>query len=107
MTAPGGTRPRFELAFDRARSPYPMPAPGAPLRLAFVGQSTFFEATSLDEQSARIQTRFFEHRRHREQEPLIAGLRDFDPHVVIVFRPELIAPGLFADLRAATLGFLT
>ena len=100
-------RPRFGLTFDRAGSPYPVPAPGAPLRLAFVGQSTFFEATSLHERTRRIETRFFEHRRHREQEPLIAGLRDFDPHVVVVFRPELIAPSLFADLRAATLGFMT
>lgn len=97
------------LIIERMARPvaYPMPAAGAPLRLAFVGQSTFFEATSLDEQSSRIHTRFFEHRRHKDQEPLIAGLRAFDPHVVIVFRPELIQEGLFADLPAATLGFLT
>lgn len=100
-------RPRFALSFDSVRSPYPVPRPGAPLRLAFVGQSTFFVATSLQEQSARIQTAFFEFRRHREPEPLIAGLRQFDPHIVIVFRPELIPSGLFGDLRAATLGFMT
>jgi hypothetical protein len=107
MAATVTRRARFGLAFERAGSPYPTPPAGAPLRLAFVGQATFFQPTSLDEQSPRIHTRFFEHRQNREQGPLIAGLREFNPHVVIVFRPELIAPGLFQGLRAATLGFLT
>jgi hypothetical protein len=107
MTPTVTRRPRFGMTFERENSPYPMPPAGAPLRLAFVGQSTFFVATSLDEDSPRIKTRFFEFRRHADPEPLIAGLREFDPHVVIVFRPELIPDGLFADLRAATLGFMT
>src|SRR5260221_347632 len=46
-------RPRFPYSFDHAGSPYPTPAPGAALRIAFVGQSTYFRATSLDEQSER------------------------------------------------------
>jgi hypothetical protein len=75
--------------------------------MAFVGQSTYFVATSLDEQSPRIETRYFEFREGRDPDLLIAGLREFDPHVVTVFRPELIPTGLFHGLRAATLGFVT
>ena len=37
----------------------------------------------------------------------MAALDDFRPHVVIVFRPEIIPAGLFHGLDAATLGFLT
>lgn len=100
-------RPRFNFSFDRASSPYPTPAPGSPLRLTFVGQSTFFQATSLDERSDRIHTSFVEFRHGRDPAELEAGLREHDPHVVVVFRPELIPAGMFHGARFATLGFLT
>ena len=100
-------RPRFPYSWERSRSPYPTPPSGAPLRLAFVGQSTFFQATSLDEHSSRIDTTFIEFRHGRDAGELEAALRDHDPHVVIVFRPELIPAGLFHGARFATLGFLT
>src|SRR3954469_18347205 len=99
-------RARFPYSFDHAGSPYPTPAPGAALRIAFVGQSTYFRATSLDEQSDRVRTTYIEFREGRDPEDLMAALRDFDPHVVVVFRPELIPPGLFHNQRFAALGFL-
>ncbi len=38
---------------------------------------------------------------------MLAELQAWRPHVVLVFRPEIVPAGLFANLRAATLGFLT
>src|SRR3954447_11046491 len=100
-------RARFPYSFDHAGSPYPTPAPGAALRIAFVGQSTYFRATSLDEQSDRVRTTYVEFREGRDPKDLMAALRDHDPHVVVVFRPELIPPGLFHGQCFAALGFLT
>ena len=100
-------RPRFGYSFDYGGSPYPPPPGGAALRIAFVGQSTYFRATSLDEQSDRVRTTYVEFREGRDADDLMAALRDHDPHVVIVFRPELIPPGLFHGQRFAALGFLT
>jgi hypothetical protein len=89
------------------RGPYPTPRAGAALRLAFVGQATFFEACALSEQSARVRTRFFEFRAGGDADAMLAHVGAFAPHVVIVFRPEVLPPGVFAGLRAAVLGFLT
>src|SRR3954447_6750584 len=77
------------------------------LRLAFVGQRTFFEACALADGSTRLRTAFFEFRKGADAEHLMTELRAFAPHVVLVFRPEIIPAGLFAGLRAATLGWLT
>jgi hypothetical protein len=89
------------------RGPYPVPRLGATLRLAFVGQSTYFEACALHEQSERIVTRFVEFRAGADADAMLAQVQAFAPHVVIVFRPEILPPGIFAGLRAAVLGFLT
>ncbi len=79
-----------------------------PLRLAFVGQSTFFEACVLAPGvDPRLEPRFHEFRQGGDADALMPRLRAFDPDVVIVFRPEIIPAGAFAGLRAATLGFLT
>jgi hypothetical protein len=95
------------LVFSRAELPYRAPALGAPLRLAFVGQSTFFEACAMHERSARVVTRFVDFRHGADAEAMLADVHAFQPHAVVVFRPEIIPRGAFADLRAATLGFLT
>jgi hypothetical protein len=95
------------LALSRIDVPYPVPAPGVPLRLAFVGQSTFFEACALDERSARVTTRFIEFRQGSDPAAMRAELDRMRPHAVVVFRPEIVPSGLFAGLRAATVGFLT
>jgi len=75
--------------------------------VAFVGQTTFFEACSLQAPAAGLIPRFFEFRAGGDGEALLAGLREFVPHVAVVFRPEVVPPGLFAELPAVTLGFLS
>jgi len=102
-TAPRSTRP----SFDRGGGPYPTPPPGAPLRLAFVGQGTFFEACALTQQARDLATRFVEFRQGGAVDAMLGALRAWHPHVVLVFRPEIVPAGAFADLDAATLGFLT
>src|SRR3954452_6140938 len=87
--------------------PFAAPPAGVPLRLAFVGQRTFFEACALTSEHGAVRTAFFEFRKGADGDHLMTELRSFRPHVVLVFRPEIIPAGLFADLRAATLGWLT
>jgi hypothetical protein len=86
---------------------HPPPRPGDALRLAFVGQQTFFEACALDERSARAVTTFVEFRQGADAEAIRAALDAFAPHAVVVFRPEIVPAGAFDGLRAATIGFLT
>ncbi|HEV2062444.1 MAG TPA: hypothetical protein VGR12_06290 [Solirubrobacteraceae bacterium] len=87
--------------------PYPTPPAGRPLRLAFVGQRTFFEVCALGDERPDVHTRFLEFRRHGDAGALRRDLDAFAPHVVVVFRPEIVPAGTFRGLRAATLGFLT
>jgi len=76
--------------------------------LAFVGQSTFFEACALDQGvHPRFATTFHEFRHGGDVDALIAALGRAAPDVVIVFRPEIIPAGAFADLPLLTVGFLT
>jgi hypothetical protein len=95
------------LVISRADLPYRAVPVGAPLRLAFVGQSTFFEACALDEHSARLSTRFVEFRAGADADAMVAAVRDHRPHAVVVFRPEIVPRGVFAALRVPTLGLLT
>jgi hypothetical protein len=87
--------------------PYRLPSLRAPLRVAFVGQSTFFQACALEGDAEGLRGTFVEHRGGADINALMAALAAVDPHVVLVFRPEIIPPGAFAGLRAATVGFLT
>lgn len=75
--------------------------------MAFVGQTTFFAACSLEAPAGGLVPRFFEFRAGGDGDALLAGLRAFVPHVAVVFRPEVIPHGLFAELPAVTLGFLS
>lgn len=84
------------------RRPY-----GGPLRVAFVGQTTFFAACALQEPAGGLFPRFFEFRAGGDGGELLAALRAFVPHVVVVFRPEVVPHGLFAELPTVTLGFLS
>jgi hypothetical protein len=97
----------MSLDFDCAGLPYPTPAAGEQLRLALVGQRTYFEACALGDECRAITTRYIDFRYDANAKALVAALDDFRPHVVIVFRPEIIPAGLFSGLEAATLGFLT
>jgi hypothetical protein len=89
------------------RPPYPLPPRGAPLRLAFVGQSTFFRACALGDELAGVRTTFIDFRKDDDAERMRAAVEAFAPHAVIAFRPEIVPAGLFAGLRAPILGFLT
>jgi hypothetical protein len=72
-----------------------------------VGQRTFFEACALQGSVRELHGAFFEFRKGGDADRLLAELAVFRPHAVIVFRPEVIPPGCFHSLRAATLGWLT
>ncbi len=84
-----------------------MPRFGEPLRLAFVGQQTYFEACALHERSARVRTTYVDFREGADAEAMRAALDRFAPHAVIVFRPEIVPAGAFDGLGALTIGFLT
>jgi hypothetical protein len=77
------------------------------VRLASVGQGTYFEACSLDTGRHSFAPQFFEYRAGGDAARLVAELRAFDPGVIVVFRPEIIPAGALHGLRALTLGFLT
>lgn len=85
----------------------PRPRFGEPLRLAFVGQQTYFEACALSEVSARVRTTYVDFREGADPVAMRAALDRFAPHAVIVFRPEIVPAGTFDGLRALTVGFLT
>lgn len=90
-----------------AASPHPTPPPGEPLRVAFVGQQTYFAACAMEQATDRHAPVFLDFRAGADPDRLRSALEAADPHVVVVFRPEIIPAGLLADLPAATLGFLT
>ena len=77
------------------------------MRVAFVGQSTYFQACALEEHSRRLETSFVEFRAGGDAERMRARLDAFAPHAVVVFRPESVPTGALADLRAPVVGFLT
>lgn len=82
---------------------------GDPIRVAFVGQETYFAQCALHEAAGNLKPRFFDFRAGvgEDAAALRDALDDWGAHVVVVFRPEIVPPGAFAGLRAATLGFVT
>jgi hypothetical protein len=82
-------------------------APGDRLRVAFVGQAVYFEQCSLQVPAGGLEPSYIDFRAAAPTEQLIAGLHELDPDVVLVFRPEIVPPGLFDALRAVTIGYLT
>ncbi|MGD0198651.1 MAG: hypothetical protein ABSC56_12200 [Solirubrobacteraceae bacterium] len=77
------------------------------LSIAFVGQSVFFTQCALEQSAGDLVPTFLDHRAGVAAEPLLAQLEALDPDVILVFRPEIIPAGLFASLRALTIGYLT
>ena len=77
------------------------------MRLAFVAQATYFHYCALEEPAGGVEPRFFDFRAGADPGPLAGALREFDPDVVLVFRPEIVPEGTFDGLRAVTAGFLT
>jgi hypothetical protein len=87
--------------------PYALPEPGAPVRVAFVGQRTYFEACSLAAPSAGLVPAFIDFRGGVEVDALRDALRRFRPHVIVAFRPEMLPPGALDAIPAPVLGFIT
>ncbi len=85
----------------------PLPEASATLRVAFVGQGVYFRQCALEQPAGGLQPTFLDFRLAAPPEQLRARLEELDPDVVLVFRPEIIPPGLFASLRALTVGYLT
>lgn len=77
------------------------------LRVAFVGQSVYFRQCALESPAGGIEPTFLDFRAGAPAEPLVARLRQIEPDVVLVFRPEIIPAGLFAGLDAMRIGYLT
>lgn len=82
-------------------------ASGQQLRIAFVGQRTYFHACSWHEDSAAAVTCFIDHRAGADPALLRSRLDQFAPDVIVLFRPETVPPGLLADMPAVVAGFLT
>lgn len=80
---------------------------GDSLRVAFVGQAVYFEQCSLQVPAGGLEPSYLDFRAAAPAEQLIAGLKQLDPDVVLVFRPEIVPAGLFDELRAVTVGYLT
>lgn len=78
-----------------------------PLRVAFVGQGVFFRQCSLEHPADGLEPSFIDFRAGAQPAPLLSALQALDPDVVLVFRPEIVPPGLFDSLRALTIGYLT
>ena len=91
----------------RHELPYAPPQPGVPVRVAFVGQRTYFEACSLNAPAGGLQPMFIDFRGGAETAPMLDALRRFDPHAVVVFRPEILPPQTMDAVAAPVLGFLT
>jgi hypothetical protein len=72
-----------------------------------VGQRVFFELCSLEHPTDGIEPAFIDFRHDADPRPLRSELERLDPDVIWVWRPEIIPPGLIADLRAQKIGYLT
>ena len=83
------------------------PPPGRPLRVAFVGQRTYFEVCVPHAPVGGIEPFFVDFRGGGNVGELLTSLREHRPDAVVVFRPEIIPPGLFAELDVPILGFTT
>jgi hypothetical protein len=80
--------------------------PARPLRLALVGQGTFF-GTCVPPATPTLAPVFHEFRRDADVNRLVRDLRADRPDVVCVFRPERVPRGALHGLPALCIGFLT
>src|SRR5829696_59120 len=67
----------------------------------------YFGSCALSARAGGLEPAFVDHRGGADPKRLRASLAELQPDVVVVFRPEIVAPGLFDDLDALTLGFTT
>jgi hypothetical protein len=80
---------------------------GPRARVAFVGQWTYFWNCAFEHATDEIEPRYVDFRAGDDPARLGAALDDFEPDVVVVFRPEIVPAGMFHGLRALTLGYFT
>jgi hypothetical protein len=67
----------------------------------------YFRQCALERPTGGFDPVFLDFRAGAAPGPLLARLQELDPDVVLVFRPEIIPPGLFDPFRAVTIGYLT
>lgn len=72
-----------------------------------MGQGVYFQQCALQAPAARVEPVFLDFRAAAPAQALLGALREIDADLVLVFRPEIIPQGLFADLPAVTVGYLT
>lgn len=84
-----------------------LPPAGAPLRVAFVGQRTYFESCSQVEPTPALDPCFVDYREGDDAGALGDQLRSLEVDVVVVFRPEVVPSGVLDQLDALTVGYLT
>jgi len=77
------------------------------VRVAFVGQGVYFGQCALEAPTEGIEPTFIDYRAGTPHEGMLARLEQWDPDVVVVFRPEIIPRGAFGSLRAVRIGYLT
>lgn len=87
--------------------PQPLPPPGAPVRVAFLGQRTYFEACAMPAPAGGVRPTFVDVRSGDDAGPALEQLARLDPHVVVCFRPESLPAGALASIAAPVLGVLT
>lgn len=86
---------------------YPHLAERDPLRIAFVGQETYFRSCALSTDCGGVAPSFVDYRAGADIGPVLARLELLRPDIVVVFRPEIVPTGAFGRLEAITLGYLT
>jgi hypothetical protein len=67
----------------------------------------YFRQCALEQRTDGLEPSFLDFRAAAPAQALLDRLQELDPDVVVVFRPEIIPPGLFDRLRALTIGYLT
>ena len=77
------------------------------IRVAFVGQQTYFDDCVVHQAVGGLVPTFIDFRAGADPVSMATALVSARPDVVIVFRPELIPTGIFYDLDAVTVGWLT
>jgi hypothetical protein len=77
------------------------------VRITFVGQSTYFESCSLMLPFEGLSPSFVDFRVGDDPKVLRYQLEQVQPHIIIVFKPETIEPGLMIGLDAVRVGWFT
>lgn len=77
------------------------------IRLAFVGQSTYFLGVSLTQTINGINPKFFDYRPGDSDDHVRQELQKFKPDIVIAFKPESFPPDFFKSISGEKIGWFT